>query len=290
MCRLVSGRGLRLGGWLAALATGIAVGVGGDRVAVDGPLRIVREGADPAIAWQLPSECGADLTLQSAADLDGPWSLIADAPEPLLLRPTPAGHRFFRAALRLPDGAADSAKIARSIRAYAFAANPRLNPATTFDIRIKAVRELWETLQVQLVDVRYCVDGHSGYRSAYVLRHGAVKPLGLSFGGHGLASGLVKGGSFYFTYSWGSGIPRSHIGELRIVNGQVTCWDTGGVPWRDLFVTRASDGEIAVVSGVYQSFNRWHAPLEYGRIDASDPAATKVVGAEGSLTLRPTEY
>jgi hypothetical protein len=81
----------------------------------------------------------------------------------------------------------------------------------------------------------------------------AVKTLGVSFGGYGLMSGLVQGESFYFTYSWGSGIHRSHVGKLQIVNDEVKFWDSGGFFNLDLFLSRRTDGEIAVVSGRFES-------------------------------------
>jgi hypothetical protein len=117
---------------------------------------------------------------------------------------------------------------------------------------------------------------------ACVLREEGVSVLGESFGGHGLMSGLVKGQSFYFTYSWGSGVHRSHMGKLQLVDGAVKMWDTGGFLNQDLFLRRTNT-EIAVESERFESFNGWLGPGSFGWIDESQPAATKLVGADGSV-------
>jgi len=46
---------------------------------------------------------------------------------------------------------------------------------------------------------------------------------------------------------------------------------------------------MAVVSGRFESFNRWLEPTEYGRIDESAPSITKIVSLNGSVlaTLMP---
>ena len=89
--------------------------------------------------------------------------------------------------------------MAQSVRAFAFSADPQLNPESEFDIRIEPIRGLWEGLQVQVTVVRCIAGGQEFSRFACVLHQGVVRTLGTSLGGYGLMSGLVHGESFYFT-------------------------------------------------------------------------------------------
>ena len=282
----VCSRSPRVGTVMACLATGVWLSGGAlpawaDQVTVDCPLRILCPGTNVAVFWQLPTECATNLAVQSAPDPCGPWSTIPNAAQPFI-PPNPTHHRFFRAELKLPAGCSNASEIAQSVRNFAFSSNTNLNPATEFDIRIEPVRGVWDALRVQLLVVRCLINGQEFNRFACVLHEEAVKALGESFGGYGLMCGLVQGESFYFTYSFGSGIHRSHVGKLQIVNGEVKLWDTGGFFNRDLFLRRTST-EIAVESGRFESFNGWLDPIDFGWIDESEPAATKLVGLDGSV-------
>lgn len=284
---------LAAGAWLG----GIAPCAWADQVVVDCRLGIVRRDATLNLSWHLPLESSANLFLQSASSPSGPWSTISNAQEPFELAPTLSKDSFFRAGMALPSGSPDAAQIAQSVRAFAFASNPGLNPSAQFEIRLAPVRGLWETMQIQVANVRcLSADGQLFNQFACVLRGGALQTLGRSVGGHGLMSGLVRDDTFYFTYSWGSGVHRSHVGKLQIVNSEAKFWDSGalfgGLLFRDVFVSRRPDGEIALFKGSFQSFNRWQLPVEVGVIDRSDPAAPKIVDLDGGVlaTLIPAVY
>lgn len=284
----LSGGRLARAGFLLASAAAILwlVGAGdasADQVRVNSALKILREGANLAVYWQLPAECDTNLTLQWASDPSGPWSVIAGAGQPFVPLENWRSNGFYRVELPLPAGSSNASQIAQSVRAFAFASNPQLNPLTRFDIRLEPIRGLWEALQIQVAEVWCGLEGQQVNPFACVIYHGAVKVLGSSFGGYGLMSGLLQGEGFYFTYSWGSGIHRSHLGKLQIVNGEVKLWDTGGFNSLDLFFSRRVNGEIVVEAGRYEGFNAWQQPVSYGRIDESDPASTKLVGADGSV-------
>ncbi len=158
-----------------------------------------------------------------------------------------------------------------------------MNPETEFDIRIEPIAAIWEGLRIQVLVVRCGLDGQTPNQFACVVYQGTVKTLGASIGGYGLMSGLAQGQSFYFTYSWGSGVHRSHAGKLQIVNGAVQLWDSGGFLNVDLFLSRRPNGDVAVESGKFESFNGWGQPAEYARIDESDPSNTKLVALDGSV-------
>ena len=252
-----------------------------DQVTVDCPLRILVTGTNAAVFWQLPTECATNLTLQSAGEPSGPWTTIPGVAQPFVVA-NPATPQFFRTELLLPPGCPNASQMAQSIRTFAFTSKTNLNPATEFDIRIEPVRGLWDGLGVQVLIVRYLAAGEEFNRQACILHEATVRTVGQSTGGYGLMTGLVKGQSFYFTYSWGSGMHRSHLGKLRIVHGELTIWDSGGFLNQDLFLSRQADETIAVESGTFESFNGWLKSADFGRIDETDPAVTKVVGLDGS--------
>jgi hypothetical protein len=252
-----------------------------DQVTVDCPLRIVRTDTNVAVFWQLPAECSTNLVLQSAADLSGPWSTIPGATDPFV-PPTSMTQQVFRPALMLPTGCSNALQIAHLIRTFAFSANTNLNPATEFDIQIEPIRDLWDSLAVQVMIVREAVRGGEFNRFACIIHDGTVRAIGQSIGGYGLMSGLVQGQSFYFTYSFGSGVHRSHVGKLQIENGEVKVWDTGGFVNQDLFLRRTNTA-VTVESGRFESFNGWQDLGDFGWIDESDPAATTLVGTNGNV-------
>lgn len=279
---------------VAILASSFLLGESGfdacaDEVFVDSHPKILREGTNAVLFWRLPAECGDWLYLESAPAPNGPWSRMSDPEEPLTVAAGQGADRFFRTELLMPTGAPGALQIAQSVRGFALSSNPDLNPATQFDIRIEPVRGLWEVMQIQAVDVRYLVNGEEFNRFSGVLYSGSVRALGQSFGGYGLMSGLVQGSSFYFTYSWGSGIHRSHVGKLQVVNGDLQVWDSGGFFDVDLFLSRRGNGQIAIVSGKFESFNQWMQSSEYAQVDETDVAATKLIGLDGTVlaTLLP---
>ncbi len=103
-------------GLLACLATVLSLGwaapAHADKVTVDCPLRIARDGSNVVVVWQIPAECDTNLTLQSASGLSGPWSTIPAAAHPFI-PDTGATNQFFRAELVLPVGAPTASEIAQ---------------------------------------------------------------------------------------------------------------------------------------------------------------------------------
>jgi hypothetical protein len=269
----------------------------GDQVVVDSPLRLKSEGKDILVSWQMPPESGTNLQLLSASSLEGTWTMIPAAPEPLRLPIEVANRLFFRTELMLEAGAPSPAEIASAVRSFAFARLPRLNPSSRFDTRVLPVRDLWETMQIQILEViGLSTDDQQFNRFGCVLHRGEAKALGLFSGSHWTLSGLVRGESLYFTYRWGAGTLRSHVAKLQVVNGELMFLDSGGLfgelILRDVFVSGKADGGIAILRGRYGGFNRWSDPVEIGHIDESDPAAPKLMDFGGNViaTLVPTVY
>ena len=262
-----------------------------DPVTVNCQLAIRREGANAAIVWNLPIGEGYGVTFQSASSIRGPWSTVANAvdghTEPL----SASEGRFFRVVAMMPGTAASSLPVTQLVRDFAFSSIPQLNPATEFEIRWVPIKGLWQALEVQVFKVRCFVDRQQFNEFDCVIHQGKLTVLGCSIGGYGLMSGVVQSSSLYYTYSWGSGIHRSHIGRLEVVNDELKFWESAGFADRDLFVSPTSSGGIQVLSGKYAEVNQWLDSQEFGTIDQQDPAQMKIIGPDGAVvgTLLPTD-
>jgi len=90
---------------------------------------------------------------------------------------------------------------------------------------------------------------------------------------------MVHRGTFYFTFSCGSGAYRSHVGRLRFVDGKLKYADSGGFLYMDLFVSEAANGKVRVSSGKYLDFNRWEEG--FGTVEEETALAVYVFGTSG---------
>jgi hypothetical protein len=274
-----------------AWSSGFTARILADPVTVDCQLAIRRQGAHTVIGWNLPIEEGYDINLQSAPGIGGPWSPAGQAADGHA-EPLSAGEgRFFRVVLTMPGETAGTLSVGQLVRDFAFSSIPQLNPATEFEIRWVPIRGLWPALGVQVFKVRCFVDRQQFNEFDCVIRQGKLTVLGCSIGGYGLMSGVVQPSGFYYTYSWGSGIHRSHIGRMEVVNEELKFWESGGFAGRDLFVSPTSSGGIQVVAGRYAEVNQWLEAQEFGLIDQQDPAQMKIIGPDGEVveTLLPTD-
>lgn len=270
----------------------VGCSVWADQVAVDCSLNICRNATNAIVSWQFPPECGTNLYLQVAPNAGGSWSRLTNPAQPLVFPLSQGGSELVRVIWDLPEGSPNASQIDEQFRNFAFSTWTNMDPATQFNIRVEPVQGLWETMQIQLMIVPEFSSWL--YRYPCLLHNGKVQTIGICIGGYGLMSGLVQGTNFYYTYSWGSGIHRSQVGKAQIVDGQVNFWETTGF-WAagpDLFLSRRSDGKIAVVSGTFEGFNVCQKPADYGLIDETDPANTKVIDLNSNILsiMTPVTY
>ncbi|MGE5608782.1 MAG: hypothetical protein ACM359_05990 [Bacillota bacterium] len=147
-----------------------------------------------------------------------------------------------------------------------------MNPAAQFPLEELTTPEVWEQLHVQVFRVR---DGVRQLDS-FLIQNENVTPLGVGFGGYGIMSMCVTDldadgqPELAFTYSWGSGIHRSHL-----------CVWTGGSAWVDAAVAlRDYDLSLSKMDG-------HGVQLDYGTYD---PGTNKVsvTGTFGDIIYTKT--
>ena len=142
-------------------------------------------------------------------------------------------------------------------RAYAFIQTPTLNPNTSFAFAEFEIPGLCETLNIQVFRVEYRGGGQVFRDEIFAVVDGRVEPFVTSVGGFGLMSAVVVDGGLYYSYSWGSGLHRSYVGRLRMIDRKLVREESAGYRSRDVFVRQASGNKVQVVEGSYQGFNRW---------------------------------
>lgn len=170
--------------------------------------------------------------------------------------------------------------LAPLVKAYAFREIPKLNPSTQFKIEEYRVEGLQAALRIQLFLVRYMsADGQQFNESLLIYRDGKLTPFASAFGGHGLMSAVMVEDTLYYTYSFGSGIHRSHVGVLSIDDGKMQILESGGHISTDLFV-RKIEGGIQVEAGQFHRFNSWNPTKVVGRVKRK-PSSLAVVDPAG---------
>jgi len=184
------------------------------------------------------------------------------------------------------EDALKAEQVERLVRDFAFSFDPNLNTNTQFHIRKLEVKGLWEELKIQVFDIEYRIRGEQFNGFVGIYHAGKITSFAPTFGGYGLMSGVMHNGEFYYTYSWGSGVHRSHVAKLRLGNGELKYWDSGGFQDADLFVT-ASGGYVRVVSGEFKDFNKWERSKDMGTVRTNDSTEIQIIGAKGE-TVAPT--
>ena len=150
--------------------------------------------------------------------------------------------------------------IGKLIKEYSLAVNPNMNPDFNLTITEYDVDGLWDSLNIQIVNAVYrSLDGTWFNEGEFICFNGTVRPFACAFGGYGLMSGVVQNKTFYYTYSWGSGIHRSHVGCLFFYQNTLVIIETGGMMNFDLFVAKSISDSLYVYKGRYLSFNSWTA-------------------------------
>jgi hypothetical protein len=179
--------------------------------------------------------------------------------------------------------------IQRLIREDAFRQKPRLDKSTEFGIREFAIEGLSESLGIRIFHADYLgPDGVPFNECIFIYHHGQAHPFACAFGGYGLMSGVVVDATLYYTYSWGSGIHRSHVGQLRVAGGQLVIHESEPFQFRDVFV-RGSGGQVAVEVRRYKSFNSWDNAAGLGTVVLESKDGLYIVGLGKPIPPSSTE-
>jgi hypothetical protein len=158
-------------------------------------------------------------------------------------------------------------------------ANPDLARDTTFAVTELPVAGSWEALNVQLFHVSFVGADSQPFREEFYARHGSDFELLVSNGGaYGLSSATVSDDALYYSYAFGSGVLRSHVGRLRLRDCVLERVESGGyAPGGGpplLFVKPSGNvtrgGAVVAEAGVYDAFNSWHAEVWFGTVLATE--------------------
>ncbi len=171
------------------------------------------------------------------------------------------------------------------IREYLSVNEPSLAPDYVLEIAEAQMPDLWNTLRIQIFNVDFLSNSSTYFRTSPFVYHDAeVNPFELSTGVHGVMSGYLKNDVLYYTYSWGSGIKRSHLGTIRMIDCVLQCTDSGGFGDVELFVSGVED-DIILETGKYEGFNKWSDPEYFG--DIVDAMTNVAVIDEVDETIQP---
>jgi hypothetical protein len=165
-------------------------------------------------------------------------------------------------------------------RAHVFKEIPSFNPKVTFVLTEVHIPGLWEKLGVQIFNPEVIVGDSSNTREPIIYHEGKIFPLLETTGTSSLKSAFVLGDTLYYTYSWGSGIHRSLVGRLRIVQGKPEKQESFPYLFTDLFVENVS-GKARVVRAEFKGFNLWANASAVGWVDLNEPRRLKVIDDAG---------
>jgi hypothetical protein len=171
------------------------------------------------------------------------------------------------------------------IREYMTKNVPELDSEYLLLISEAKVPGMWEELKVQLFQVEFrSAEGTFFRMSPFIFHNREISPIACAFGGFGLMSGLVDDGLLYLTYSWGSGIHRSHVAVVEPGACELRTLDAGGfisTISTDLFLVEGEDG-VHVENGLYIDFNHWQPGPHVGRVVVTDDLVI-VVDEQGAV-------
>jgi hypothetical protein len=188
-----------------------------------------------------------------------------------------------------------SGQVEALVRQFVLSSAPKRDRPLELEVTNFDVKRLWEEMKLQVFDVQYGHKSpghrdrqHSGDGFIALYHRGRIVSLSSLFGGLGLMSGVVCKSVFYFTYSWGSGIHRYHVGMLEIVNGELVRRDSGGFEANDLidvFVAGDSHDNVALYSGQFKRFNEWSDAKSFGTIQTQGANRLGIIGNDGQQIL-----
>jgi len=172
------------------------------------------------------------------------------------------------------------ASIEPLYRAHVVSLHPSLNPESSFRFEEVSVPGLWDALRVQLFTVDTIVRGQAIPRDPFLSWEGGIQPLARTSTTR-LHSAVVLDDALYYSHSWGSGILRSHVGRLRIVDGKLEQQESEGWAFAELSLQRTGAGEIAVLLREGLPADSSGVGVLVGRIDLHERSWLRIVDAAG---------
>jgi hypothetical protein len=155
------------------------------------------------------------------------------------------------------------------VRGELLAQNPNLDPDVEFTLEEVTIDEIWNELGAQVFQL-----GGLSSDDTYVIVDRQVDRLGFAFGGYGVISMYVtdldRNGEpeLAYTYSWGSGLHRSHVAVYIPSHPEPNNIDGGLVYFHgDIILERVNDHNVFVKTGYHDwSRDEWIAETALGKL------------------------
>jgi hypothetical protein len=165
---------------------------------------------------------------------------------------------------------------------YIRIAKPTMDTSFRLTTTVHNVPGLWESLRILLFHAEYqSSDGTWFWNGEFLYRDGAIRFFVPDFGGWGLMSGVMRGTTLYYSYSWGSGTERSYIGRLSLNADTIVVQESGGYTDKDLFIAKTVDS-LAVY--LYSSWS----PRDFNEFDSSAIKWGLIRETDSSITIIDT--
>jgi len=178
----------------------------------------------------------------------------------------------------------DSDRLAELVKLFAYRDKPDLNPETVFKIEPYPIDGL-QDLKLKIINVLYLAPDGEEFNSRLLIYHaGNLNRFCETTGGSGFMSAVMSQKKLYYTYSWGSGIHRSHVGQLSLVDNSLLISENDGLRDDDVFVKKVGD-TIRVEKGEFETFNTWSKAQPVGTV-SDKQSGFNVVDSSGKA-LKP---
>jgi hypothetical protein len=173
--------------------------------------------------------------------------------------------------------------LERLVRYYIHTEKPTMDTEFNLTLTVHTVPGLWDSLGILLFHATYeSSDGTWFWDGEFFYRNGVIRIFVPDFNGSGLMSGVMRGNRFYYTYSWGSGTHRCHLGRLFLNSDSVVIQESGGYADKDFFVMESKDNRMAVY--LYSSWSS----RNFNEVDSTAEKWGVVKETQSSITVVDT--
>ncbi len=181
--------------------------------------------------------------------------------------------------------AASNVALEAQVREFVRKDNPDFRQSTPVVLEEYPVAGLAEQNGARLYLARLLGnDGQQFNELLFLYYNKAMTALGSTLGGHGLMSAVLFERRLHYTFSWGSGLHRSHLGRISFSRGNATAVQSEGIANVDLFL-RLEGESLIVEAGQFVGFNSWRNGKSRGNVEQVWASVNRIDPAFSSAVL-----